>query len=121
MTNKQFKIVTKSKHFIYFVTEADENTNWCLKIAVKDRFASKFKKAVADETTGYKVILKIVLSLPHSKHYMRFTAYKDSPYKYMELERTYRNEIKKVIKDTNVIYEDESIPFYDYAIVQWED
>lgn len=121
MTDKQYRIVTKSKHFIYFVTEEEKNENWCLKIAVKDRFSSKFKKAVVDETSGYKTILKIILSLPYGKHYMRFTAYNDSPYKFMELERPYRNEIKKAIKDTNTTYINESIPFYDYAIVQWED
>ena len=121
MTDKQFRIVTKSKHFIYFVTEEDENKNWCLKIAVKERFKSKFKKASVDEITGYNVILKIILSLPHAPHYMRFNSYKDSPYKYMELDRPFRNEINKTIKKTNTTYENEAIPFYDYALVQWED
>lgn len=119
--NSRFIIVTKSKHFIYFVTEEDTNDNWCLKIAVKNRFANKFKKAVVDKTAGYKVILKIVLSVPYGRHYMRFATYKDSPYKFMDLERPYRNEIKKAIKDTNTTYNKESIPMYDYAVVQWED
>ena len=121
MAEKQFKIVTKSKHFIYFVTEEDKNENWCLKIAVKNRFANKFKKAVIDETSGYKVILKIILALPMGRHYMRFSAYKDSPYKYTELERPYRNEMKKAIKDTKTTYENEQIPYYDYALVLWEE
>ena len=121
MTEKTFKIVTKSKHFIYFITEEDENINWCLKIAVKDRFASKFKKAIVDETSGYKVIMKIILSLPHQPHYMRFDTYKDSPYKYMELERTFRNEIRKTVKNKTGIHDDEEIPLYDYAITVWED
>ena len=119
--NERFIIVTKSKHFIYFVTEEEKNENWCLKIAVKDRFASKFKKAVVDETSGYKVIMKIILSLPHGKHYMRFDTYKDSPYKYMELERPYRNELRKTVKNTTGIHDGEEIPLYDYAITAWED
>ncbi len=119
--NSRFIIVSKSKHFIYFVTEEDTNDNWCLKIAAKDRFSSKFKKAVVDETAGYKVILKIILSIPYGKHYMRFDTYKDSPYKYMELERLYRNEIRKIIKNTTGMHDDEEIPLYDYAITAWED
>ena len=121
MTDKQFKIVTKSKHFIYFVTEEDKNENWCLKIAVKDRFASKFKKAVVDETTGYSVLLKIILALPGHPHYMRFDTYKDSPYKFMEFDRPYRNEMKKVIKNKTGVHDNEVIPIYDYAITLWED
>lgn len=121
MAEKQFMIVTKSKHFIYFVTEEDKNENWCLKIAIKERFASKFKKAVVDETTGYKVIMKIILSLPYQPHYMRFETYKDSPYKYMELERPYRNELRKTVKNTTGMHDGEEIPLYDYAITVWED
>lgn len=121
MTNKQFKILTKSKHFIYFVTEEDENINWCLKIAAKDRFASKFKKAVIDETTGYKVILKIKLAIIYQPNYMKLNAYNDSPYKMKDLEPEYKKEIKKAIIKTNTTYCDEIVPYYDYAIVLWEE
>ena len=48
MNNKAFKIITKSKHFIYFVTEENENKNWCLKIAVKNRYKTNFKKAIVE-------------------------------------------------------------------------
>lgn len=121
MTDKQFKIVTKSTHFIYFVTEEDTNDNWCLKVAVKDRYKGKFKKAVIDEISGNRVVLKMLLSLPDSPNYMRFATYEDSPYKFMELDRVYRNEIKKKIKDATTLYEGEKIPFYDYAITIWEE
>lgn len=121
MTEKQFKIVTKSTHFIYFVTEEDENKNWCLKVAIKDRYKGKFKRAAIDEISGYKVVLKMVLSLPNSPNYMRFATYEDSPYKFMDLDKIYRNEIKKKIKDTTTKYEGELIPYYDYAITIWEE
>lgn len=121
MADKQFKIVTKSKHFIYFVTEEDENTNWCLKIAVKDRFASKFKKAVVDETTGYKVILKIKLAIRYQPNYMKLNAYNDSPYKMKDLEPEYKKEIKKAMINSNTTYSNEIVPYYDYALVLWEE
>jgi len=121
MTEKQIKIVTKSKHFIYFVTEEDKNENWCLKIGVKNRFASKFKKAVIDETSGYKVISKIKLTIRHYPNYMKLNAYKDSPYKMKDLEVEYRKEIKKAIIKNTTTYENEVIPYYDFAVIQWED
>ena len=40
---KRFKIVSKSQHFIYFITEEDENINWCLKIAVKNTCQNEVK------------------------------------------------------------------------------
>lgn len=121
MTDKQFKIVTQSKHFIYFVTEEDKNENWCLKIGVKNRFANKFKNAVVDKTSGYKVILKIKLAIRHQPNYMKLNAYDDSPYKMKDLEPEYRNEIKSIVINTNIEYCNELIPHYDYALVLWEE
>jgi len=121
MQNKKFKIVTKSKHFIYFVTEENENKNWCLKIAVKNRYKTKFKKAIVDIKSGYNLILKIKLAIRHQPNYMKLNLYNDSPYKMKELETEYRKEIKNTIIKTNTTYCDETIPYYDYALVLWEE
>ena len=121
MTNKQFKIVTESEHFIYFVTEEDENINWCLKIAVKEKFVHLFNNVSVDEISGYKIILKIKLGLRYQPNYMRLDSYNDSPYKMRDLEREYKNEIKKTIIKSNTIYVNEKIPYYDYALVLWEE
>ena len=120
-SDKNFKIVTKSKHFIYFVTEEDTNDNWCLKVAIKDKFAGKFKNNVSDEITGYKVILKIKLAIRHQPNYMRLNAYSDSPYKMKDLKSEYRNEIRSTIINKNIEYCNEYIPYYDYALVLWEE
>lgn len=121
MTNKKFKIVTKSKHFIYFVTEEDNNINWCLKIAPKERFINKFKNAVIDETFGYHTILKIKLAIRHCPNYMKLNTYNNSPYKMKDLEIKYKKEIKKAIINNCTKYKNEIIPYYDYAVVLWEE
>ena len=121
MNNKAFKIIAKSKHFIYFVTEENENKNWCLKIAVKKRFKVKFKKAIVDTISGYNFILKIKLAIRHQPNYMKLNSYSDSPYKMKDLESEYRKEIKNTIIKTNTTYCDETIPYYDYALVLWEE
>ena len=120
-TNKRFTIVTESKHFIYFVSEEDKNENWCLKIAVKDKFASKFKNTNYEETTKYKVILKVKLAIRHQPNYMKLNAYSDSPYKMKDLKPEYRKEIKKAIIEDTIEYQNETIHYYDYAIVLWEE
>ncbi len=121
MTNKQFKIVTESEHFIYFVTEEDENINWCLKVAVKDRVSKEFKNHIIDKISNKKFILKIKLGLRHCPNYMRLNTYSDSPYKMQNLELQYKSEIKKAIINTNITYCGEEIPNYDFALVQWEE
>ena len=120
MADKQFKIVTESKHFIYFVTEENENINWCLKIAVKGDYSDKFKNAVIDKT-GCKVIMKIKLAIRHQPNYMKLNSYSDSPYKMKHLKTEYQKEIKNSIIERNITYENEEIPYYDYTLVLWEE
>lgn len=121
MSKKQFKTVAESEHFIYFVTEEDENKNWCLKTAIKDNFANNFDNYIVDEISQYKVILKTKLAIRHQANYMKLNAYSDSPYKMKDLEPQFRKEIKKTIIDTYINYSNEQIPYYDYAVVLWEE
>ena len=120
---RQFKIITKSENFIYYVTREESNTNWHFKIATGVNYGINevFYKPETDEKSGLKVILKIKLGLRHHPNYMKLNTSSDSPYKMQDLEPKYRKEINQAILRNTVKYENEIIPYYDYALVLWED
>lgn len=119
----KIKVITKSEHFIYFVTEEDKNENWHFNIALNStscwEIGDNLKNAVFEN--GLYVIMKIKLALRHQPNYMKLNACVDSPYKMKDLKPEHRREIKKAIINTNTTYENESILYYDYAIVLWEE
>ncbi len=121
----KYKIITKSKNFIYYVTEEESNTNWHFKIGlgvgVNMGGNSTFPKAETDEKSGLKVILKIKLGLRHLPNYMKLNTRIDSPYRMKDLESEYRKEIKQAMLKNTIKYENEIIPYYDYALVLWEE
>lgn len=80
-----------------------------------------FYKTKTDKKSGLKVILKIKLGLRHHPNYMKLNTSSDSPHKMKDLELKYRKEIKQAILRNTVKYENEIIPYYDYALVLWED
>lgn len=120
---RQFKIITKSENFIYYVTREESNTNWYFKIATGVNYGINevFYKTKTDKKSGLKVILKIKLGLRHHPNYMKLNTSSDSPHKMKDLELKYRKEIKQAILRNTVKYENEIIPYYDYALVLWED
>lgn len=124
MAEKKFKVINKSNNFIYFVTRCEENAEWHFNVGLKTAahfWAWKYDKMFQHEISGIYVILQFKLSLRHQPNYMRLTACKSSPYKLKELDPQYQKEIKKaIIKDT-LTYENEEIPYYDYALVLWEE
>lgn len=121
--SEKIKVITKSEHFIYFVTEEDKNENWYFNIALNSvsdwHIGKDFKNAVFENCLY--VIMKIKLALRHQPNYMKLNACTDSPYKMKDLKPEHRREIKKAIINTNTTYKNESIPYYDYAIVLWEE
>ena len=120
--NKTFKIITQSKNFIYFVTQNDEDSDWYFNVGARPFSAYfMFENYFEDEASGLQVIMQIKLSLRHQPNYMRLTVCKTSPNKMKDLKPEYRKEIKKaIIKDT-LTYENEEIPYYDYALILWEE
>ena len=121
---KNFRVINKSDNFIYFVTKCDEGAEWHFNVGLKTGahfWAWKKKKMFQHEVSGLYVVLQFKLSLRHQPNYMRLTTYKNSPYKLKDFEPQIQKEIKKaIIKDT-LTYENEEIPYYDYALVLWEE
>ena len=121
---KNFRVINKSANFIYFVTKCDEGAEWHFNVGLKTAalfWAGKYNKIFKYEISGLYVIAQFKLGLRHQPNYMRLNACENSPYKLKDIEPEYRKEIKKaIIKDT-LSYEGEEIPYYDYALVLWEE
>ena len=124
MAEKKFRIITKSDNFIYFVTQCDEGADWHFNVGLKFAahfLAWKYDKIFKHEISGLYVIAQFKLSLRHQPNYMRLTSCDNSPYKLKDLEPCYQKEIKKAIIKDKITYEKEEIPYYDYALVLWEE
>ena len=124
MAEKKFKIITQSDNFIYFVTRCDEGTDWHFNVGLKSAahfWAWKYDKTFKHEISGLYVIAQFKLSLRHQPNYMRLAACDNSPYKLKDLESCYQKEIKKSIIKDKITYEKEEIPYYDYALILWEE
>ncbi len=124
MADKKFKIITKSDNFIYFVTLCDEDAQWHFNVGLKSaaHFHSwDYSEVFKHEISGLYVIAQFKLSIRHQPNYMRLTPCENSPYKLKDLEPEYRKEIKKAIIKDKITYEKEEIPYYDYALILWEE
>ena len=127
MADKKFKIITQSDNFIYFVTMCEENADWHFNVGLKsaalyDSWASlDYSKVFKHEISGLYVIAQFKLSIRHQPNYMRLTPCENSPYKLKDLETCYQKEIKKAIIENTLTYEKEEIPYYDYALILWEE
>lgn len=122
--NKNFKIITKSKNFIYFVTKCDEGADWHFNVGLKGMAyfeTYKYDKIFQHEISGLYVIAQFKLSLRHQPNYMRLNTCENSPYKLKDLEPEYRKEIRKAILKDTLTYEKEEILYYDYALILWEE
>ena len=121
---KKFRVITKSDNFIYFVTLCEEKAEWHFNVGLKTVahfWAGKYDKIFKHEISGLYVIAQFKLGLRHQPNYMKLNPCENSPYKLKDLEPCFRKEIRKAILKDTLTYENEEIPYYDYALVLWEE
>lgn len=113
------KVITETTHFIYYVTAEKPDSDAYFNVAVKDKYAKKFKKAIS--LNGFNVVLKLYLTIYCGINYKRLIAVDGSPYKISDLERLYIEEIRRKITNGTTKYLNEEICFYDYAAAMWDE